>query len=340
MRWVLICLLLVQALFPGGSALGQTRAGQSPARVFVVHSYDAEYVWCQALNQGLRAALRGLPVELETVYLDAKHDLDQDSLRAKGMNALAKIFERRPAVVIAVDDAAQTHLVAPHLRNRGEPQVIFCGVNAPLSLYGYPAKNVSGVRERWHFRESFALLRKIQPSARRVALLTDMSESSGYVLDDMAEERRQGGPFAVKTVAVRRTDSFQQWQRLVRAAQKNADALALGIYLSLRDENTGAVVPGDTVAAWTDSANRLPTVGFADYVLRHGQMCGVLESAQEQGQLAGAMARQVLERGLAAGGLPVRVNTKGIVVVNLRTADRLKVQIPFEIIEAAEVVLK
>ncbi len=52
------------------------------------------------------------------------------------------------------------------------------------------------------------------------------------------------------------------------------------------------------------------------------------------------MARQVLERGLAAGGLPVRLNTKGIVVVNLRTADRLKVQIPFEIIEAAEVVLK
>jgi ABC-type uncharacterized transport system substrate-binding protein len=65
----------------------------------------------------------------------------------------------------------------------------------------------------------------------------------------------------------------------------------------------------------------------------------VLDSAQEQGT-AGAMARQVLERGLAAGGLPVRLNTKGIVVVNLRTADRLKVQIPFEIIEAAEVVLK
>jgi gluconate kinase len=43
----------------------------------VVHSYDAEYVWCQALNQGLRAALRGLPVELEIVYLDAKHDLNQ-----------------------------------------------------------------------------------------------------------------------------------------------------------------------------------------------------------------------------------------------------------------------
>jgi len=66
----------------------------------------------------------------------------------------------------------------------------------------------------------------------------------------------------------------------------------------------------------------------------------VLESRHEQGALAGAMARQVLERGITAGSLPVRLNQKGVVVVNLKTAERLGLLLPFAIIEAASVVIK
>jgi hypothetical protein len=43
---------------------------------------------------------------------------------------------------------------------------------------------------------------------------------------------------------------------------------------------------------------------------------------------------------LKAGGLPVRINQKGVVVVNLKTAERLEIILPFAIIEAAGVVVK
>jgi len=341
MRWDkhLLCIFLTLCVSPYALAANDAGQQQGP-RVFVVHSYNPEYVWTQAVGKGVQEALQGLKPRIETFYLDAKRDLDADSLRQKAAHILERIEADKPQVVITVDDAAQVYLTAPQLKGRAAPQVIFCGLNAPLAVYGFPAANVSGVRERWHFRQSFELLKLIAPKTRRLALVTDSSESSTYVLADLEEERRQGGPFAVTLARVDQVSTYQQWQRKVLASQTHADALAMGIYLSLRDETTGGVVPAATVNAWTAAHNKLPTLGFADYVLEHGQLCGVLESGQEQGALAGAMARQVLERGVAAGSLPVRLNKKGMVVVNLKTAEHLGLIVPFAIIQVAGVVIK
>ncbi|MHC1752438.1 ABC transporter substrate-binding protein [Humidesulfovibrio sp.] len=341
MRWDKLLPLFLIILCAGSPSFAQDSANtpQGP-RVFVVHSYHPEYIWVRAISQGIKESLHSLKPRIDTFYLDAKHDLDPESLRAKAQGLIERIAADKPQVVIAVDDPAQIYLVEPHLKGRNAPQVIFCGVNAPLAKYGFPAPNISGVRERWHFREGFSLMREITPKARRVLFLTDESESSSYVLADLKEDRRMGGRFALPKVDTAQVGTFQQWQRKVLASQTQADILAMGVYLSLRDEQTGKVVPADSVNAWTQKANKLPTLGFADYVLGHGQLTGVIESGHEQGEVAGGMARQVLERGVAAGSLPVRVNQRGVVVVNLKTAERLGIVIPFAIIQAAGVVVQ
>jgi hypothetical protein len=52
------------------------------------------------------------------------------------------------------------------------------------------------------------------------------------------------------------------------------------------------------------------------------------------------MVRGILTTGRPAGVLPVVVNVKGVVLVNLRTAERLGLRVPFEIIEAAGEVIR
>jgi ABC-type uncharacterized transport system substrate-binding protein len=332
-------ILLALALCGRSAALAQPPAANVP-RVFVVQSYNPEYLWTQHINEGLREALRGLKVNLEYFYMDAKRRPDPEALRQSAQDILRQIEAKSPQVVVTVDDAAQVYLAEPFLKGRAAPQVIFCGVNAPLALYGFPAGNVSGVRERWHFREGFALLKQIAPRLRSVAVLTDDSESSGYILENLREDQRQSGQFALKLAGVEKIHTFQDWRQKVLAYQKRADSLALGMYHSLLDTDTGRVAPPEEVIAWTNSVNKKPTLGFADYAQEHGLLCGVLESGREQGSLAGAMVRSVLEKGVRAGTLPVRINQKGIVLVNLRTAERLGLSIPYEIIEAAGVLVK
>jgi len=318
---------------------GRSSSAQEPARVFILQSYNPEYVWTQNIDQGIRDALAGLDVVYEAFYLDAKRQPDPQLLRQAGEEAWQRITQWAPRVVVTVDDAAQALVAAPRLRGRESPQVVFCGVNAPLSRYGFPAANVSGVRERWHYREGFALLKRILPGLRSVAFLVEDSESGRLVAGDLLEERRNG-PFALDLAGVETVGTFQQWQRRILHYQAEADALALGLYNSLVDEATGRVVPPDAVMAWTNAANARPTLGFSDIAKDHGLLCGVLESGHEQGYLAGSMVRAILTQGVAAGTLPVRINEQGVVLVNLKTATQHGIVVPYEIIEAAGVVVQ
>jgi len=342
-----LLVVLAACLLAGAPALrcAAPAAAARPAqaagfRVFVVQSYNQEYIWTQNINEGIREALRGLNVVYEYFYMDAKRRPSPAEQRKAAQDALERIEKSHPQVVVAVDDAAQVYLVEPSLKGRASPQVIFCGVNAPLSLYGYPAANVSGVRERWHFREGFAFLKRLLPATRSVAVLVDSSESGGYVLGDLHQERAEGGPFMLEVLGAEQVRTFQEWQRKVLSYQEKADALALGLYHSLVDERTGAVVPVEQVIAWHNQVIRKPTLGFSDAVREDGHLAGVLESGHEQGFLAGNMARSVLEKGWVAGDLPVATNQRGIVFLNLKAAERLGLSIPYEFIEAGEVVVQ
>jgi len=324
----------------GALTEADTAAHTRLPRVLVVHSYTKDYPWTQAIDKGLHDGLRDTRARIETAYLDAKRDQSPESLQAKALALLERIQAVDPQVVIAVDDPAQIYLSAPHLRGRAKPQVIFCGVNAPLKNYGFPAANVSGVRERWHFRQSVDLLQQISPRVRRVGLVTDDSETSVFLLAGIREEMAKGGPMTVTVAGLNKVATFQQWQRTVLRLQGRADALAVGLFHSLRDERTGQVVAPEKVHAWTEAANRLPTIGFGEYARKHELLCGILSSGWEQGALAAAMARSILEQGKKAGELPVRLNQKGLVYINLKTAKRFGIIVPYGIIEAGEEVVR
>ncbi len=331
----IILLLFLCSATESWAAGDAARAGL----VVLVQSYNPEYTWCRHIEDGVRMAFRGLSVNLRSVYLDAKRDPNPERLRRRADEIAERLRAQRPAVVIAADDAAQRYLAVPLLKRPGGPQVIFCGVNATPARYGYPMANVSGVRERWHFRQGFALLRRIAPKTRTVALLTDDSESSGYVLRDLREEIKTGG-LALRLTRVKRLRTFGEWRAAALAAQNSTDALAIGTYFSLVDEATGKVATPEQVAAWNQRHIRKPTLGFADYARDDGTLCGIIESGEEQGFLAGEMARGLMEHGGNAGALPLRVNKKGLVLLNLRTAQRLGLLIPYEIIKAGGVVIQ
>lgn len=327
-------LILACSLF---AACAEACAGPT-YRVFVAHSYDAGYDWTGKINQGLEEALSGLDLEVRYFYLNAKHETDAGILHKRGAEAAAAINAFDPDVVVAADDTIQEYLVLPHLMGKHRPQVICCGVNARAERYGYPAANVSGVLEHYYFREGVALLKRIVPSAETIAFLSDSSETSRYIFDDLRHDMQADG-YPLRVLAQETASTFQQWQERVLALQEKADALALVVYHSLKDEKTGHAMPVEDVVRWLNSVVCKPTLGFADFSVDHGLLCGVLESGAEQGYLAGTMVREVLLTNAAAGALPMRGNDKGMVFVNLNTAEALGLDIPYDIIEATALVV-
>lgn len=310
-----------------------------PWRVLVVHSYDPGFVWTQNIDRGLREALADLKVVFRHIYLDAKRNPHPDKLASAGRQAAAAVDAFKPHLVVAADDEAQAYCVVPYLKGRADLPVIFCGVNGGLADYGYPASNVSGVLERFSFAESFSLAKAILPEAATAVYLSDNSETAGYLLHDLQAELARRD-FDLRLLSVESVGSFKEWKRLILEHQADADVLALGPYHTLRDEGSGRVVSAEEVMAWTDRHNAKPTVGFVDFAGAHGILCGVLERAEEQGYLAGRMARETLLSGRPAGELPVAINSDGVIMINLRTAERFGVVVPYDAIEMAGMLIK
>ncbi len=306
-------------------------------RIFILQSYNPDYIWCKNINQGIKEALSKYSVKYDFYYLYAKTRGSQ-KMQDMAATALKRIQQFTPDIVISVDDPAVAHVVKPFFAGKSAPQIIFCGVNAPPSFYGFPTTNVSGVGEQWHHLEGINLLQQIIPKITRIAFLIEDSESASYVVDALKDTLSKTSDANFPSMYIEKIATFAQWKTRVRYYQRNADALALGVYNNLTDEN-GKTVSPDTVMEWTNSVNTLPTLGFSDAAIEHALLCGILESGHEQGFLAGQMALQVIA-GTPAGNIPLQQNKRGIILVNLRTAQKLNIDIPYQIIEAAGVVVQ
>jgi ABC-type uncharacterized transport system substrate-binding protein len=316
---------------PRPTAVEPPASAVPPKKVLLVHSYHAEYEWVASVTRGVKSALMGRNVDLQIFYMDTKRHNDEAWKKRAGDEARKVVAEWRPDVVIASDDNAQAYF-AKHYAGRPAPQIVFCGVNADASDYGYPASNITGVLERPNFTASLELFKKLVPQARRVAVVNDNSLTSTTT---MAYFKQQPAPLEV--VAWNMLDTFAEWQEAVRRAQTAADAIAVYNYHTIRKEgSTESMVPQELMS-WTVAHSRIPIIGFITFAVDDGSLCGFLESAMEQGTLAGKIANQMLD-GKTAQDIPMVTGVEGQTMVNLATARQLGIEIPESLLKTIDIV--
>ena len=86
--------------------------------------------------------------------------------------ALERVALWKPDLLYASDDDAQEH-VTRHYAGTSMP-CVFSGVNRDPKVHGLAgAANVTGVLEHEHVVETIRLLQVLQPSIRRLAVITD-----------------------------------------------------------------------------------------------------------------------------------------------------------------------
>jgi RNase P/RNase MRP subunit p30 len=73
-------------------------------------------------------------VHLEIFYMDTKRNNGEDQIADKVQEAMEKIREFSPDLVITSDDNAVMYVVSPYLDTSGIP-VVFCGVNWSAEQY-------------------------------------------------------------------------------------------------------------------------------------------------------------------------------------------------------------
>ena len=73
-------------------------------KVLIVHSYHAEYDWCQGVNEGIDKVLKPAGIETRTFYMDTKRNSSQEWKEKSGQAAEVELNAYNPDVLITVDD--------------------------------------------------------------------------------------------------------------------------------------------------------------------------------------------------------------------------------------------
>ncbi len=327
-------LLLIAALL-SFSIVGTVRAG---GRILIVHSYHPQFDWVQGVNKGIKDNLR-TDLEYRIFYMDTKRHPNPEWKFKAAQEAWELLKTYHPQVVIAVDDNAQSLFVHKYV-GKSPIQFVFCGVNEEPEKYGYPAANVTGILERTYPAQVLGLLKKIYPKVFNVAWVSDYSPTSSGVLSRVQRLARLG-KLPLNIVAYKQPATFDQWRNTIELFDRDpkVQAFLIPLYHTVRLGPAGqSMLPSD-VMAWTVNKTSKPIVGFWPFSADDGALCAVAVDPYEHGKVAALMARQILS-GKKTSDLPIVVNQNGYVILNLKTANKLGVDVPFEVIQSADRIIE
>ena len=329
---VLIALLLA-AIISGCIVQEEgTPDGKTVKKVHLIFSYHPEYPWVIEETRGVEDILRGKEVETEKFYLDTKRKTSPEWKKKVSENAVKKIAEFKPDLVIVFDDNA-CELVAMEYAGKSLP-FVFCGMNSDPEDYGFPAENIAGVVERQHINGTIDLLKQLVPNVKKAAIITDNSPTShGFVT------RIEKTALPVEISECYATDDFDAWKAKVKELQSEVDAIGLFVYHTIKDPEKDREVslPPEDVLNWTLKNNNLPEFAFFDFTVREGALCGVTLSGYEQGKAAAEIAIEILD-GKKPADIPIQCPEKGNPIVNERRADELNITVPTDLIKGIEII--
>lgn len=302
-------------------------------KVLLVHSYYSDYPWVNSITAGVKKGLEGSAAQLEIFYMDTKRKSDKEWFIEIGNLAKQKVEYFKPDVVIPADDNAQEYFAKDYIGKPGI-QIAFCGVNEDPAKYGYPAGNATGVIQKSIFVESVELLLSIKKDIRTLALISDSSETSIAIISYFKTLKSP-----VQTVSFDQASTFDEWKAAISRYQTSADAIAVLLYQTIKNTPGAMSMNQKDVINWTMANNVKPTVGFFEDAMEDGVLCGIAESGEEQGFQAAHIAAQML-KGKKASEFPIVIPTKGIVIINMKTAEKLGVKVPFSVIQVADKVIE
>jgi len=309
------------------SIVGAAQAGQ---KVLLIFSYHPEYSWVIEETRGVEDVFKDKGITTEKFYLDTKRNTTTEWKEKVAEDAVKKIEEFNPDLVMVFDDNA-CELVAKKYINKTLP-LVFCGMNGEPENYGFPAENITGVVERHHLRESMELLKRLVPDAKKCVLLSDNSPTSQKFVAQIKKTTLPIDIYAVYT-----TNDFDTWKAKLRDVQSTVDVLGLYLYHTIKEKGGKVSMSSEAVLGWTLQNSQIPEFTFSDFTVRDGALCGVVVSGYVQGKAAAKMALTILA-GASPANIPIRCPQEGIPMINERRAEELNIRIPEDVLKEVEIV--
>jgi ABC-type uncharacterized transport system substrate-binding protein len=283
--------------------------GAAEFKVLVVMSYEEQNPWVKEIREGIDSVLSGSSA-ITYFHMDTKVDPAGGPKKAEQAQALYQHLQ--PQGVIAVDDHAQALFVVPYLKDKVATPVMFAGVNAPAEQYGYPTRQISGVLERAHVRESLAFAKQLIPTLQNACALTNRVPP-GEALRAQIEADKASYPLRFQ--AFHQVETVGELESLGETLRQTCEVLFVDSLEGILDL-AGKSMNNREVLEVLARVYGGPLLGGNRYQVEQGAWAAVVKTGQEQGATAAEMLLRAL-RGTPVEQIPVTRNAQGQRVINV-----------------------
>ncbi len=328
-----------------------TTLGDDSRKVVIVHSYEENHVCGTPQHEGIIQGLEeggwkeGENLKVTTFYMDTKKTYTSaEQIAERGRLALSAVKDAKPDLVITIDDNAAKTVMLP-LAGSDTP-VVFSGMNGQPENYNKithfmdsrkkPNSNVTGVYEKLHLNTSIKVVKAVMPDMKKVLAITDTSPTGNAITIQLEQELAQEKPIVPCEIV--KVSSFEEFKELIQT-KVNTDPEIGAIYsmvLSVKDAE-GKTHTAPDVFRWQIANCKKPSMALNYFFAKLGLFGGAAVDFKAMGKQAGAMGAKVLN-GKKAGNIPIEDARKYAIVFNTERAKDLGIQIPFEILGAADFV--
>jgi ABC-type uncharacterized transport system substrate-binding protein len=334
-----------------GLCMTQVAYGASKkARIFVVSSYHREYLWSQDTHTGLCAALldfnfidnekqvkeytendyvESSKAVVKKVWMDTKRKNTMREIAEVTAYILKEVKKFKPDIILLGDDNAANYIGNQYVDTK--IPVVFWGINGLPLKYGLidsiekPGHNVTGVYQAGYLKENLEYLKKLVPSIKTFAILSDDSPTGRSKAKEL-ERLSVEGKLPIKLVATVVTNSLSEWKSETLRLQKEVDAFFILNHNTIKDDH-GNPVDQLKIGAWYLRNIKKPECAHEKQFAEEGILLVVDDSGFKQGYEAVKIAYQILKKGKNPENIPVRAPERGPVIVNRQRANMLGIDI-------------
>ncbi len=324
-----------------------------PPRVFILHSYECGHVCGQPQHNGVVAALKKAGfckkenVKIEQYFMDTKRKNNTPELIAEQSRiALDKIRSFCPQVLVTLDDNAFGAVVSDLVDT--PVSIVFSGMNGQPEDYNQtkpcidsrsrPGHNITGIYEKLHIVDAIRVHSRLFPGLGKIRIFVDPSPTGQAISRQIRLEiKREPIPCAwdMKT-----TRSWKEYQAGILSANRDSDVGAIYPAALLLKDRAGKTYTAPEIFAWTILNSKKPEIALNYAFTRMGLFGGAAVNFYSMGYQAGQMVAKIL-LGKDPGDIPIEDAQRYALVFNLERANQLGIEIPLDILMAAdEVVLK
>ena len=278
---------------------------------------------CQGIKEVLKT--EGIVPSFEWVGLDALATVELKSAAVD--KVLAKAKAEKPDLLIVLND----NMLGYVIKKVDDLPVVFCWIFTPPQYLGLPKANFTGVTRMSYAADNWIMAKQLL-GANTVGLLSkdnpSMAAVKGYLAAGADKLEAVSGVrykdmFLVKT--------FDEWKKAVEAFPYDF------IYIA----DSSQVMDGDRVmeraelTGWTVKHSKVPVIAATEADVEAGALFSVVTSEKTIGVKAAESAVKIL-KGAAPADVPYVTSSKGRLLINIKTAQQYKLEIPYDLLASAD----